>query len=119
MRKRWPPDFDSRGIFVIDERILQALRRMSSTWDRTKLEATYATVLDAYSNSLTKEVIITGTSFDGEQTNAQVVLNRAAMADWLDTLEARLAELDAVAQGLGPLVSSAPVMDFSKRYVGT
>lgn len=101
---------------MADERILSGIRRF---WSRAQVEAAYQAVLSAYANAATLDVVIVGTSFDGQSANGQVVLDRAAMPGWMDVLEARLQEVEAEAAGIPAMVSGSPFTDFSNRHVGT
>lgn len=101
---------------MADERLLTGILRF---WDRAQIEAAYQQVLQAYGNTVIKEVTIIGTNFDGQNTNAQYTLNREAMAVWMDVLEAALQAKDDEAAGSAPLVTGSPTVDFSQRRVGT
>lgn len=102
---------------MADERLLAGVRRF---WTQEQVETAYQAVLQAYSNNLTKEVVIIGTLFDGQSSSGQFILDRAAMAGWLDVLEERLQEIEAADDVNGPVVNGgSPSADFSRRYVGT
>jgi hypothetical protein len=101
---------------VADERLLNGIRRF---WNKSQVEAAYQAVLAAYTSGAAEATVIVGTSFDGTQTNAEVVLDREAMRDLLDVYEARLVELAAVDAGDPVSVDGAQVYDFSGRRVGT
>jgi hypothetical protein len=102
---------------VVDERLLAGVRRY---WSQVDIETAYQAVLQAYASNLTKEVVITGTLFDGQSASGQFVLDRAAMAGWLDVLEYRLQEIEADAAGDAPIGNpDAPSADFSRRRLGT
>lgn len=100
---------------MADERLLAGVRRF---WTAQQVEDAYKCVLGAYSNGITKEVIITGTDFDGQNANGQIVLNREDMAAWLDVLESRTLEIGDAAEGL-PEVAGTPSTDFRRRPMGT
>jgi hypothetical protein len=102
---------------VADERILAGVRRF---WTREAVDAAYQKVLSAYANTVAKEVVIIGSDFDGQNSSAQYVLDREAMAKWLDVLEARLQEIEEAASGEAATVSGSPSTDFyTRRRVGT
>jgi hypothetical protein len=100
----------------MDDRLLRGVRRF---WDQAKVETVYAAVLTAYSDATQKEVSITNAGFDGQQTGGTVVLDREAMAAWMDVLEFRLQELEDSDADLDPMDTGSPALDFSKRRVGT
>jgi len=102
----------------MDERLLAAVRRF---WTDSDVEDAYQAVLTAYANAAVKEVVITGHTFDGQNANATIVLDREGMAAWMDVLEARMAELAAqMADPTAPeLITGSPVTNFSNRIVGT
>lgn len=100
----------------MDGRLLAGVRRF---WNEAKVNETYAAVLQAYSDATQKEVSITQASFDGQNTGGTLVLDREAMALWMDVLEARLQEIADASANLDPMQTGSPTLDFSKRRVGT
>lgn len=102
---------------MADERILAGVRRW---WTTYQVETAYQAVLAAYSSTMAKEVVIIGSDFDGQNSSGQYVLDREAMAKWLDILEARMQEIDEQASGESQLIQGSPSTDFySRRRVGT
>lgn len=103
----------------MDERLLAAIRRF---WTEEEVSTAYQAVLTAYASSTAKTVEITGTTFDGQNANATIILDREAMASWMDVLETRMAEIEAESSAsaeVPTLVTGSPVTNFSTRYVGT
>jgi hypothetical protein len=102
----------------MDERLLAAVRRL---WTDEQVETAYTAVLTAYANAATKEVTITGNTFDGQNANAAIILDREGMLVWMDVLEARMKEIEAAGEdpALPELIAGSPVTNFSTRLVGT
>lgn len=102
----------------MDERLLAAVRRL---WSDEQVQTAYAAVLTAYANASIKEVSIIGHTFDGQNANAAIILDREGMREWMDVLEARLREIESAAEdpSLSPLITGSPITNFSTRYVGT
>lgn len=105
----------------MDERLIAAIRRF---WTEDEVSAAYAAVLTAYASVTAKTVEIVGTTFDGQNASAAIILDREAMAVWMDVLEARMKEFESESfSGSGAavpdLITGSPVTNFSNRYVGT
>lgn len=102
----------------MDERLLAAVRRL---WTEEQVETAYTAVLTAYANAAVKEVTIIGTTFDGQNTEGGIVLDREGMVVWMDVLEARMKgmETSSGSDVAVDLITGSPVTNFSNRYVGT
>jgi hypothetical protein len=102
----------------MDERLLAAVRRL---WTDEQVGTAYTAVLTAYASAATKEVTIIGNTFDGQNANAAIILDREGMLTWMDVLEARMREIEAAAAdpALTELITGSPITNFSTRYVGT
>lgn len=101
---------------MLDERLMAPIRRW---WSRDQVEAAYQAIFAAYSDRLTKKVVITSKSNEGESSTGQLVVVAADYLDWMEALEARLTEMDAEIAGTGPLLEGTEHVDFSRRYART
>lgn len=101
---------------MIDDILLTAIRRF---WPSEKVVTTYETILSAYLNRVEKVVIIIGKTTGDDSANAQVVIAREDYREWLATLEARTAELEAAATGTGTTHPGVEHVIHSNRYVST
>lgn len=93
---------------MADVTLVKAMRRFLS---RSEIEEAYRTALTAYQERAT-EVVITQASFEGGNTNGQIVGDPAEL---MAACEAVLSELD----GQKTPSSSTVYHDFSTRRVGT
>jgi hypothetical protein len=101
---------------MLDERLMAPIRRW---WTRAEVETAYQRIFAAYSDRLTKKVVIVSKSNEGESAQSQLVVEKADYLDWMESLEARLSEFDADAAGEGPLLEGTEHVDFSRRYART
>lgn len=99
---------------MVNQTLLTALRRLRT---REWCAATYETVLTAFSNRLEKVTIITSKSSEGDSAGGQIVITGADYEMWMATLEARLAEYEAVDAGEQPVHGGSEAPDFSRRYL--
>ena len=104
------------GCCMLDDVLLRAIRRF---WDETKVESTYSTILNAYLNRLDKVTVIVGKTTEGDSANAQVVVASQDYREWMETLEARLAELAAERAGTGTDFSGTEHVVHNFRFVST
>jgi len=74
---------------MADMRILAAIRRFLS---REAVQTAYSTIFTAYASRVADVTIITGKSTEGESAQAQIVVTREDMMDWMDALETILGE---------------------------
>lgn len=100
---------------MIDARLMAAVRRF---WSRSEVDAAYQAIFTAFHDRLSKKVVITSKSNEGESSSAQLVVERDDYLAWMDALELRLQELDAAASG-ELLPGETEHVDFSQRYIRT
>jgi BMFP domain-containing protein YqiC len=101
---------------MLDDVLLSAIKRF---WNAEKVENTYAAILDAYLNRLEKVTVIVGKATEGDSANAQVVVSSQDYREWMETLEARLAELENAASGAGTTHTGTEHVIHSNRFVST
>lgn len=99
---------------MVNQTLLTALRRLRT---REWCEATYETVLTAYSSRLEKVTIITSKASEGDSASGQIVIGAGDYEEWMATLEARLAEYEAADDGNQPVHTGSEAPDFSRRYL--
>jgi hypothetical protein len=76
---------------MIDGTLLTAIERF---WTTEKVQTTYETILNAYLARLNSVTVIIGKSTEGDSASGQVVISREDYREWMDTLEARLGEIE-------------------------
>jgi electron transfer flavoprotein alpha/beta subunit len=101
---------------MIDDVLLKAIRRF---WSDEQVSSAYETILAAYMNRVEKVVVITGKTTESDSASAQVVVNAADYREWMATLEARMAELEAEEAGEGTTFGGTEHVTHSNRYLGT
>lgn len=101
---------------MIDDVLLTAIRRF---WTTEEVASRYETILAAYLNRVEKVTIIVGKTTGDDSANAQVVIAREDYREWLATLEARTAEIEAAAAGTGTTHPGVEHVTFSNRFVST
>ena len=101
---------------MIDDILLSAIKRF---WNAEKVETTYSTILDAYLNRLEKVTVIVSKATEGDSASAQVIVSAQDYREWMETLEARLAELEAEAAGTGSTHPGTEHVIHSNRFVST
>ena len=101
---------------MLDDVLLKAIRRF---WDAQKVETTYASILDAYLNRIEKITVIVGKATEGDSASGQVVIQQQDYREWMETLEARLEELNAAATGTGTTHPNVEHVIHSNRFVST
>jgi hypothetical protein len=77
---------------MIDSTLLAAIREF---WSEEETRTAYQNIFTAYYSRLTEVTVIIGKTTEGDSANAQVVINRDDYREWMDTLRARLDEIDA------------------------
>lgn len=99
---------------MVNQTLLTAIRRLrTQAW----CETTYETVLAAFTSRLEKVTIITSKSSETDSATGQIVIQSADYDMWMATLEARLAEYEAVAAGETATHTGSEAPDFSRRYL--
>jgi hypothetical protein len=101
---------------MIDDILLTAITRY---WSTETVGTAYQRILSAYAARVDKVVIITGKTTDSDSASAQVVINRDDYREWMATLEARLAQIEAEEDGTGQTFTGTEHVTHSNRYVTT
>jgi putative heme degradation protein len=76
---------------MIDDTLRAAITRF---WTTQKVTDTYAAILEAYSARLSQVTVIIGKATEGDSASGQIVISREDYREWMDTLEARLGEIE-------------------------
>jgi len=100
---------------MADERLLAPIRRF---WSKEEVETAYQKIFQAYSARLDSVTVIVGKSSESESAQGQVVVGSDDYLKWMDALETRLQEIDADAEGVGPVLETEHV-NFGARFTRT
>lgn len=107
--------FDIGLRYMVDERLLAAIRRFWTEWE---VQEAYAKIFRAYSARLDSVTVIVGKSSESESAQGQVVISGTDYLEWMAALEHRLQEQTDAADGVSAS-SDTEHVNFGRRYTRT
>lgn len=100
---------------MASEVLLEAIRIEYTTLEAVL--AAHAEIFRAWRARLDRVQVITSKANDGSSAGGQVVVERQDYEMWLEALQGRKRELEAVTSGLGQLLPGVEHVNFSGRYI--